>query len=49
VCLNFIDILFQDQNVKGLSDFFCTAVYELGLDISNCGGVKDMVMGQIQR
>jgi len=38
VCLNFIDIiLFQDQNVKGLSDFFCTAVMNLGLTLVTVG------------
>jgi hypothetical protein len=31
--------LFQDQNVKALSDFiFLTAVYDHGLDINNWGG-----------
>ena len=38
VQLKFFDILFQDKVVKGLSDFFLTAVDELGLDISTCGG-----------
>lgn len=38
IILNFLGIiLFQDQIVKGLSDFFLTEVDELGLDISNSG------------
>jgi hypothetical protein len=31
-------ILFQDQIGKGLSHFLLTAIVEVGLDVSNCGG-----------